>query len=74
MHTAPVKVAPEALSSAPMASPMLSSRAGSNDAPRAIETGKVVAGPTTHPRGPSAKLSPGIPSRSTRAAGHPWAW
>ena len=35
---------------------------------------ELLAGPMTHPRGPSAKLSPGIPSRSTRAAGHPWAW
>ena len=74
MHTAPVKVAPEARNSAPMASPMRSSRLGSKDAPRAIDTGNVVDGPSTHPRGPSAKFSPGMPRRSTRAAGHPWVW
>ncbi len=55
-----------------MASPMRSSSIGSNDAPRAIDTGNAVAGAMTHPRGPSANSMPGMPSRSTCAAGHVW--
>ena len=70
MQTAPVKVAPLARSSAPMASPTCSSRFGSKVAPRAIDTGKDVEGPITQPRGPSAKSRPGTPRRSTWAAGH----
>ena len=73
MQTAPVTVAPDARNSAPMACPTRCSSAGSNDAPRAIDTGNVVAGPITQPRGPSAKSSPGMPSRSTWAAGQGWA-
>ena len=63
-----------ARSSAPMARPMRSSRAGSKVAPRAMDTGKHVALPTTHPRGPSTKAIPGMPRRGTAAAGHGWAW
>ncbi len=33
-------------------------------------TGKHVAGPMTTPRGPSLKANPGMPRRSTRAAGN----
>ncbi len=57
-----------------MARPIRSSRSGSKVAPRAIDTGKQVAGPITHPRGPSEKWIPGIPSRSTTAAGQGWPW
>ena len=70
MHTAPVNVAPLARSSAPIASPIRSSRSGSNVAPRAMLTGNAVASPITQPRGPSANWIPGMPSRSTTAAGH----
>ena len=42
-----------------MASPIRSSRSGSNVAPRAIATGKQVALPTTTPRGPSVKREAG---------------
>ena len=74
MHTAPVNVAPDARSSVPMAWPMRCSKSGSNEAPRAIDTGKQVAGPITQPRGPSAKSMPGMPRRSTWAAGQVWLW
>ena len=63
-----------ARSSVPMTRPIRSSSPGSNVAPRAIDTGKQVAGPITHPRGPSAKAMPGMPSRGTAAAGQVWAW
>ena len=68
MHTAPVRLAPTARSSRPIASPTRSSSSGSQVAPRAIETGKAVALPTTAPRGPSLKWMPPMPTRSTSAA------
>ena len=57
-----------------MASPMRSSRTGSQVAPRAMETGKQVALPITTPRGPSLKAKPASPSRSTRAAWKGASW
>ncbi len=57
-----------ARSSRPMASPTRSSNSGSHVAPRAIDTGKQVALPTTAPRGPSLNRMPGKPMRSTSAA------
>ena len=55
--------------SAPIARPMRCSSSGSKVAPRAMLTGNAVFTPMTHPRGPSLNWMPGMPSRSTTAAG-----
>lgn len=68
MQTPPKKLPPTARTSRPMAAPMRSSSPTSQVAPRAIETGKAVPAPATHPRGPSTKRMPGMPRRSTA----PW--
>ena len=73
-HTPPKSVAPTARSSVPIASPIRSSRSTSHVAPRAMLTGNAVAGPITTPRGPSENANPGMPRRSTRAAGNGRRW
>ncbi len=71
----PEQVGTEGAGLRAMASPMRSSRSGSQLAPRAIGTGKVVAPPSsTTPRGPSTNCRPPIPRPGSTPAGQGRRW
>src|SRR5208337_4874466 len=65
---APEIISSQGRTSRPMASPTRSSSVGSQAAPRAMETGKVVPPSRMTPRGPSVKRMPGMPRRVTSPA------